>query len=30
MVPTEFNAAYLKTKQTKSGHMLAEQGDEGV
>jgi GTP cyclohydrolase II len=28
MVPNEFNAAYLKTKQTKSGHMLAEQGEE--
>lgn len=23
------NAAYLRTKQLKSGHMLAEQGDEG-
>lgn len=28
MVPNEHNAAYLKTKQAKSGHMLAEQGDE--
>ncbi len=28
MVPNSFNEAYLKTKQTKSGHMLAEQGDE--
>ncbi len=27
MIPNEFNAAYLKTKQTKSGHMLAEQGE---
>ena len=28
MVPNEFNAAYLKTKQAKSGHMLSEQADE--
>jgi GTP cyclohydrolase II len=28
MKPNEFNKAYLKTKQTKSGHMLAEQGEE--
>jgi len=27
MKPNEHNAAYLKTKQTKSGHMLAEQGE---
>lgn len=28
MTPNEHNSAYLKTKQTKSGHMLAEQGEE--
>jgi GTP cyclohydrolase II len=28
MKPNEFNQAYLKTKQAKSGHMLAEQGEE--
>jgi len=28
MKPNSHNAAYLKTKQIKSGHMLAEQGDE--
>lgn len=27
MTPTEHNRDYLKTKQTKSGHMLAEQGE---
>ena len=28
MKPNEFNQAYLKTKQNKSGHLLAEQGEE--
>jgi GTP cyclohydrolase II len=28
MKPNSFNQAYLKTKQNKSGHMLAEQGEE--
>lgn len=27
MTPNEHNQAYLKTKQAKSGHMLAEQGE---
>lgn len=27
MEPNDHNVAYLKTKQTKSGHMLAEQGE---
>jgi GTP cyclohydrolase II len=28
MKPNKFNREYLKTKQNKSGHMLAEQGEE--
>ena len=28
MTPNKYNQAYLKTKQVKSGHMLAEQGEE--
>ena len=29
MEPNAFNAAYLRTKQAKSGHLLTEQGEEG-